>query len=614
MPKLLLLFLLLIGINNYASNAQSLAGAPFNLQAAQWQSSANNNAKITINTNGITHNIIPGAYKDVRMYQKLTAPLPEQFTVGFNFTVTNVSNTGASLLPLVFTAGNQAPSNPENQPSVQTNQNALGILFQTPLNRKGELQIAPYVKIGATPMVNLYAKFISIAYNKAYTIILTKCNAVKANITVKLNGALVGSTDFTIATNLGNLNYVQVANLVQASQYRNNSTSAQAFFYTPQSNITCSNNTDSDIKTDPIKPIKDTLITADNGGVTDYEDMPNRPIDKLGPGCCQVTNVQYGPFKNGYITVGAKKYNPLMQYDCNDVLSMNKSIVFPGRRTIVYKDNNTPDFLNIPDTGVVNYTIYKNKSVSHTIEFVYTNRFNNSISEKFTQTLNGAQVPLLTNIYSYNKKYDDFPASCISYKNGDSSKYLKTTFFGKKSIQSFTVFNSETNNTVTYNVVRDKSKNTRFWRFSTLHYYIGLQTPENPNPLLNVFGFAGDLITDIIPEQPIDGAVKIHFDYTFIKNTSTHITSMRGTNGTDIVFTYDCNYEKPIRITPPPPTDKPKVVIKETPVDAPKEEIKKPRNVFNPKEMMTPTNPKEIVKPTKTDSVPTPIVPKKGGN
>jgi hypothetical protein len=160
-------------------------------------------------------------------------------------------------------------------------------------------------------------------------------------------------------------------------------------------------------------------------------------------------------------------------------------------------------------------------------------------------------------------------------------------------------------------VLRDKNKYTRFWRFSPLHYYVGLQTPEKPDAILNVFAFAGDLITDLIPDKEIDGSTKIHFDYTFVKNTNSHLTSMRGSNGTNIVFDYDCNYNKADKITPPPPPKKeePKDI---TPVDPPKDDIKKPKNVMDPKEMKDPKKNGEVKKPISKDSIPTPIVPVKG--
>jgi hypothetical protein len=317
-----------------------------------------------------------------------------------------------------------------------------------------------------------------------------------------------------------------------------------------------------------------TKVNQSNTNIIDYEDLTTKPIDKLGPGCCQLISLQYGEYKNGYVIQGAKAYNPIMAADCSDVLSTNRSAVFPGRRTILYTDNtNKQNPLIIADTGKINFEIYTNKILSNTIDFVYTTRFSQSVTEEFTKINNGKKIILLTNKYVYSKPLDDFPLYCISYKNGDSSKFFKTNFFGKKrNINSFTVWNSETKATNNYTVIRDKNKYSRFWRFSPLHYYIGLQTPESPNPILNVFAFAGDLITDIIPDSEKFGATKIHFDYTYVKNTNSHLTSMNGTNGTHIVFDYDCNYGKPNKtIPPPPPTTEAEKVV---PVDIVKEEIK----------------------------------------
>jgi hypothetical protein len=533
------------------ATAQTLINAPFNLKNSSWQNVSKNKSIIAPKNNtGINFIDVPGATNDTRIIQKLKYAIPEIFTVAFNFTVSKVSTTGAALLPFVFTADNKAPSNPDNQPSVQTFQNALGIIFQTPKNQNDNLQIAPYVKIGAEPQVQLYNNYIKIDYKKPYTIFLQRCSLDKANLSVQQDGKLIGSVNFDIPVNIGSLTYVQAANMVQASQYRMCSATADGFFYESKATIDCNNTTTT------VKEIEKPIVTLPtNTGIVDYEDIANRFIEKLGPGCCQVQKVQYGEYKDGYITQGAKKYNPLAAADCSDVLSINRSIVFPNRRTILYSDNtNKQNTLDIPDIGIVDFSVFKNKAITHTIQFKYKTRYSQSLSEVFTQFVNNKKVPLLTNNYMYDKPFDDFPLYCISYKNGDSSKYLKISYFGKKrNINSFTVWNSETNTTVNYNVLRDKNKYARFWRFSPLHYYVGLQTPENPNAILNVFAFAGDLITDIIPDGETDGAKKIHFDYTFVKNANSHLTSMRGTNGTDIVFDYDCNYSKPERIIPPPP-------------------------------------------------------------
>lgn len=613
--KKILSIILLLSSCFLQTNAQLRANdEPFDILNGRWENTMETGSMIkSTRSGGIDFSNVPGAYKDIRIFQKLGFAAENSFAIGFYFTVSDVSNTGAALLPMVLTAGNAAPSNPSNQPAVQTNQNALGILFQTPLNNKKSLQISPYLKVGATPQTALYDKFIRLEYNKSYFIQLKRCNGTNGNLTVKLKNEIVGSVDFIIPNNIGNLSYLQAANMVQASQYRNCSAKAALFTYNPERLMNCGT-----IST-PVDPIKTPVENPVSfNGILDYEDFTNKQYSKPGSGCCQLMQVQYGEFKNGYITEGAKIFNPIAPGDCYDVLSINRSIVFPGRRTIVYSDNtNKRNTLDFPDTGVVHFNVYKNKVLTNTVTLKTRNRYNHSITEDFVQIVNGKAQKILTNKYTYNKIGDDFPATCMSYKNDDSSKYLKISYFSKKrNITSFTVFNSETNNTVTYTVLKDKDKYSRFSRMSPLHYYIGLQTPENPNPIFNLFAFGGDLITDLVPDKEIDGATKIHFDYTFVKNANSHLASMRGTNGTNLVFDYDCNYSKPEKIVPSPPEVKePPKEVKQ--VEPPVDPVKKPKYVMDPKDMKKPNTPTEVKKPIDVkkpitkDSIPITIPPAK---
>ena len=608
MKKIITSFLFLIFC--FATKAQSINDAPFKLAAENWKTVAPKSTLLTSTNEGINYNSIPGAAKDVRIYQGLSTPMPERFTVAFNFTVTNVSATGAALLPLVFTSGELAPSNPDGRPSEQTNQNALGILFQTPLKNNKILQIAPYVKTGAVPQTELYNKFIKIDYNKPYTIILTRCNKTMANITVKLDGVKVGEVPFVLPQNLDNLNYIQAANMVQASQYRNCSATATQFYYAATNEIGCAA---SSMPTTSATEIT-TLAQSPpmNTGIIDYEDLTSMPIEKVNPGCCQIAKVQFGQNKNGYVTEDINRYKNQLSGCSSDVLNTNRSLVFPGRVTINYGTNLPADLFRLHefDTARSQFQIFKNKKLIHVIKIIAPTRKMKYYREEFIQVVDNKYIPTLTNQYFYSKLGDDFPAYCISYKNGDSTKYIKINYFGKKrNINSFTLWNSETNNTVNYTVVRDNDKYTRFYNGNPLHYYVGLHTPDKPNPILNCFAFAGDLITDIIPDKELDGATKIHFDYTFIKRPGkSYITSLSGTNGTYITYEYDCNNDKPeIKVLPPvkqppletTPVEPPKLPTKDpkitpppkevpigtTPVEPPKLPIKTPKNVMDPKEM-----------------------------
>ncbi len=612
MKKYISIATILLFALNVISFSQNLDNAPFNLNKNTWTILPSpNNTRINIeNDNSLSFFNLPGAIYDMRIYQKLSFQMPETFTVGFNFNVKNVGKVGAALLPLVFTAGNLAPSNPDNQANVQTNQDALGIIFQTPLNDSINLQIAPYVKIGATPQVTLYNNFIKIDKRKAYTIILRRCTKTKVSLTVLLNNALVGKVAFGIPANFKTLTYVQSSNMVQASSFRKCTGTINQFFYTDENKMSCEDKNPPDVILPPTETNKTVASTSNNTGIIDYEDMTSFPIEKVNPGCCQIAKVQFGENKGGYITEDINRGKVQLSGCSSDVLATNRSVVFPGRRTVLYVTNMPNDLFKVQeiDTSREQFQIFKNKELVNNIIITAPTRKKLYFKEEFKRVVNGKYTPILTNQYFYNRLGDDFPAYSISYKNGDSSKYIKINYFGKKrNINNFTVWNSETNSTVNYTVVRDNDKYTRFWNGNPLHYYVGLQTPENPTPVLNVFCFAGDLITDIIPDKEIDGATKIHFDYTFLKKSKSFITSLKGTNGTYITYEYDCNNVLPeVRKLPPPP---PKETQKTDPVNPPPVEIKKPKNVMDPKEMIDIKRQKETIK---KDSVLTPIIPKKG--
>lgn len=169
---------------------------------------------------------IPGAYTDVRLLKKIEQPIHKATTVSVDMMVTNHSDAGVAFLPVVFTDSTLAPSNPNNSPKVQTNQNAFGILlgsdhYFTPV---AEMYITPYQKNGATAILQTEASNrITIEKNKWYRIVLQTTSDSTATLQAFSADTKQWSrkVPFKIAIPLQQLAYLQIANMVQADKNRN---------------------------------------------------------------------------------------------------------------------------------------------------------------------------------------------------------------------------------------------------------------------------------------------------------------------------------------------------------------------------------------------------------
>lgn len=174
--------------------------------------------KIKVTGTQVFFSNINGAPRDQRIYAPLSTALPDAFTVSFNFTATYAGPFGSSLIPLAFTTGIQAVSNPDNQPTVQTAQDALGVLFETPKNNDTDLMLRPYIKNGTT--VQNIVEFIAIKRNVNYRVILQRCTPNSAALSIFQGEALIKQMAFTINTPLQPLLVAQASNLVQAWERR----------------------------------------------------------------------------------------------------------------------------------------------------------------------------------------------------------------------------------------------------------------------------------------------------------------------------------------------------------------------------------------------------------
>jgi hypothetical protein len=201
---------LVLALSLQLAKAQDLAVGPF--------SGVNNIGKITVVGGQVNFADINGAPNDQRIYAAMASALPDAFTASFNFTVTQAGTYGSSLIPLAFTAGSQAVSNPQNSPSVQTAQDALGVVFETPKYNDVDLMLKPYIKKGAT--VQPISAAIAIQKNVAYKVVLQRCSPTAGALSVFQGDALLKQIAFTINQPLQPLVFAQASNMVQAWERR----------------------------------------------------------------------------------------------------------------------------------------------------------------------------------------------------------------------------------------------------------------------------------------------------------------------------------------------------------------------------------------------------------
>jgi hypothetical protein len=575
------------------------AQLPFDVNG-YWQHSDANQKNIVPENGTISYFRMPGANDDIRSCQKLTTDLPTVFKLSFTFAVTQVNYEGAALIPIAFTAGNLPISNPDKQPALQTYQDALGILFQTPHKNNRILQITPYLKQKDKPFIQLYKDYIKLEYNVPYNIVLQRCNATSGNLTVYSYGKLIGNKVFTIPANLQTLRYVQASNMVQASSQRGSCAYAKQFAFTTSTNDLCGN-TIPDVKlevpveTPPIITPTETAPVYEPSSNTPTTSNPNATI-KVGNrvftnpnlnstgGCCimqtgSINNYIGGmPDLEGNYNVACFQHNTLNYAFKNGIRLDNGYAKWQG-----------------PDRNCV--TEFTNNIATKRIEFENTDRSQMFYTkESYIDLGDGKNNLLKRTLYTieffYSKKKDK-PDSAIGYAGADKSKGYQTIIYNhkKNNITEAVLKNSVDGSVQNYKVTLDTKKYNRLHSNYRINYYVGLQTFTSPNLLFTINGFSGDQVNDITPVDNIGKAQAYHFDYTYIKeNVKTYITSIRCNNGMKLDFTYECQklvVTPPITKVPPietPPTiDQPDVKIE------PNKEIKDPIKILPPPIKVNPT-------------------------
>jgi hypothetical protein len=551
------LFLLLL---SYTTKAQ----APFNI-GGYWQNSNANVNNIIASNNSITYNRIPGATEDIRSCQTLAYSMPYSFKVSFNFSVSRVSQEGAALIPLAFTAGNIPVSNPDKDPSKQTYQDALGILFQTPLKNNRDLQLSVYLKQKDKAFTNLYAEFIKINYNQNYNVVLQRCSATQGSFSVLLNGVIIGKKIFAIPADLSPLKYIQASNLVQASKLRNCNAVANNFTYTTVLDENCNGSTT--VETPPIIPTKEnvevpTTIQTNPTETSPTNSTPNtikvgnrvftNPNPNSSGGCCIMLTGSINNYISGIpdleenYNTACFQHNTLNYAFENAVRLDNGFAKWQGPDRAVISE-----FTNNVATKQIVFDV-SDKSRIHYIKETYVDRGDgtNKSPEKIIYTIE----------YFYSGK-NYRPDSAIGYAGAEKIKGYQTIVYThkKNNVIAATLKNSTDGSIQNYTVAFDKNKYNRLALNNRINYFVGLQTFTNPNIIFTINGLSGDQVNDIIPVEKNGTAKPYHFDYTYIKeNVKTYISSIRGSNGMKLDFTYDCQklkvnypiYKEPTKETP----------------------------------------------------------------
>ena len=217
--KYLFLFVFFAVLACFTGQAQNWTGNYVN--SAVWNfvpltPPANN--KITVGGGVCSIIALPGYPRDIRIHQPLGATIYDMWTMHFDWMVTNVGSVGGAVIPLVVTAGTQAPCNPDNQPTQQTNQDAIGVLCLTTHFQTAPIWLTPFVKDGN--ILDTTSCKLTIVANRLYHVTLNRYSPTKGELIVTDESGRLQKCCFDIPETVKGLNTVQTANLVQADQSR----------------------------------------------------------------------------------------------------------------------------------------------------------------------------------------------------------------------------------------------------------------------------------------------------------------------------------------------------------------------------------------------------------
>jgi hypothetical protein len=536
-----LIFTLVTILFALATNAQ----APFNING-YWQHSDANKSNILPTGNSISYIKIKGANDDIRSCQPLAFAMPVSFKFSFNFSVSTVSQEGAALIPVAFTTGNIPVSNPDKDPSKQTYQDALGIIFQTPHKNNKDLQLAVYLKHRDKPFTNLYAEFIKINYNQTYKVVLQRCSATEGAFSVFENGQMIGKKTFSIPSGLAQLNYMQASNMVQASAMRSCNAFANLFEYTTELDNTCAGNAINNMPELPpniptetsvneeTKSIETTITPASNSTIKVGNKVFTNPNPNSTGGCCIMLTGSINNYIGGTPDLESNYNTACFQHNTLNYAFANAVRLETGFAK--WQGPDKPFITEYTNNVATKQIVFENDNISH----IHYKK--ESYMDLGDGKNNKAARTLYTIDYFFSKN-NYKPDSAIGYAGADKAIGYQTIIYTykKNNVIAATLKNSKDGSVQNYKVELDKGKYNRLHLSFRINYFVGLQTFTNPNLLFTINGLSGDQVNDIIPVENNGTAKAYHFDYTYIKeNVKTYISSIRGSNGMKLDFTYDC--------------------------------------------------------------------------
>jgi hypothetical protein len=292
----------------------------------------------------------------------------------------------------------------------------------------------------------------------------------------------------------------------------------------------------------PAKDFLKNITLFQNYQVNAYNELSWGDGKKVEPLCCNLFTASFGDNTKG-------RANFITCTDKSDGSYQN--ILFPNGKSV---------YLNITKEGSLEYklhgfNIYQNKKIEKSLQIEYEAEdlyWRQPSKEVYVIYSNELPIGTKTFKYFYSSKAATAPDSCLFFEDNNEKLYSRIIYNTKKgNVISASIFNSATTQEINYTITTDKNKFNRFNKSFYFNYQLGIMDASNYNLLYTVFAITGDAITDITPANSANEKA-IHFDYGYVKNNSSYLTSMIGSDGLKNIFDYTCNYSKPVRNIPPP--------------------------------------------------------------